>query len=185
METPHWHWKKGIKRFLYTTALVAVLLSGKSYKEWWWKQLGEDRKKRYEMTIGKWVSWITSLFQHEPWKFFDKKISPDGQYSIYTYILKYGGTSWAVKKQAHNQWIGKAVKIIDENGKDLTKSPKKLESWERVTVYVINSEVENETIEDMKCKWWEYFWIDVSRYNTQMDLTSFEERNRNKWYSPE
>lgn len=40
--------------------------------------------------------------------------------------------------------------------------------------------VENESTlsEKLKCKWWEYLWIDISSYNGTMNLSNFKNRNR-------
>jgi hypothetical protein len=35
----------------------------------------------------------------------------------------------------------------------------------------------------MKCKWGEYFWIDISKFNEDIDLDEFKKWNRAKWDS--
>ena len=43
-----------------------------------------------------------------------------------------------------------------------------------------NSEPEKKSAEKMKCKWWEYFWIDISEKNESINLTRFKKWNRTK-----
>ncbi len=40
-----------------------------------------------------------------------------------------------------------------------------------------------ENVENMKCKWWEYFWIDISHHNKRLDLDKLLLTNRVKWDS--
>ena len=119
------------------------------------------------------------------WKIIaTKRISSDW-YKVYSYIVKdWALTGW-IKHQAVEQLnlkTSKWIKITYRNWKEYNKY-KILKKWEKVYIKIPQEhhESENDIIDKMKCKWWEYFWIDVSRYNDQINLASFEERNNKKW----
>ena len=59
-------------------------------------------------------------------------------------------------------------------------------SWKESRTTDIETQNENiEIVDWMKCKWWEYFWIDISKFNEDINLEDFKNRNRKKWDSEE
>lgn len=121
------------------------------------------------------------------WKIIDtKKISSDW-YKVYSYTVKNWALPDWVKSQAVKQLnlkTSKWIKITYRNWKEYDKY-KILKKWEKVYVKVPQEhhESENKVIDGMKCKWWEYFWIDISHFNEDIDLEKFKKRNREKWDS--
>lgn len=127
------------------------------------------------------------------WNF--EHIRDSDEYKIYSYTVNYiaapasiRGIALATLKPA-NIWNVWSIKITDIywNEYDETHIFNK---WEKIYVKIPkekppkeNPESEKKPPEDMKCKWWEYFWIDISQHNQKIDLKEFKDRNRLKWDS--
>ena len=133
------------------------------------------------------------------WGFEYKKESKDGNYDVYSYKIKTWWKPAAVRAKAVAQWLAdkkdgilitrRSWKPYDENhefepwDKVYVKIPKDIESesvWSTEMLQTdsshTNPERQQESIE-MKCKLWEYFWIDISHFNN-FDLQKFENWNR-------
>ena len=127
------------------------------------------------------------------WEF--KYIRDSDEYIIYSYITNSIALPYIIKKLAKsklNLENAKWIKITDIKWNKYAET-KVFKKWEKVFVKIPkkenpesekeskkeNSESEKESTEKMRCKWWEYFWIDISENNT-LSLTEFKEWNREK-----
>ena len=125
--------------------------------------------------------------QPEIWKFKYENLSKDRNDYVFSYVVwsKIKGywtilnELWKELKLKFINWI----RITDSKWKDIRGPFKNEKIYIKIPKYCI--ETNTIIIDNMKCKWWEYFWIDVSRYNSEINLTSFEERNKGKWESTE
>ncbi len=124
------------------------------------------------------------------WKIIDTKRISSDWYKVYSYIVKdWALTGW-IKRQAVKQ-----LKLKDDKWIIITNinwEPKhgygqfhRFKKWEKVYVKISqeHKESENKVIDGMKCKWGEYFWIDISHFNEDIDLEKFKTWNRTKWDS--
>ena len=125
------------------------------------------------------------------WKF--DYIRDSDEYKIYSYTINY----WAIPATIRGLLMTKGLNLgnitwilitdVKWNKYDETHIFKK---WEKIYIKVPKKKVEKEDPEpekkppeDMKCKWWEYFWIDISHHNQNINLKEFKDRNRLKWDS--
>ena len=125
--------------------------------------------------------------QSNIWKLEYKNISSDWKFEVYSYVVDQSTTTqWEILNKAkkklnlnNTRWLG----ITNSNWVPY-KPQETFKIWEKIYLKIpVSIENNIQIIDGMKRKWWEYFWIDVSRYNDQVNLTSFEERNRKKWDS--
>ena len=116
-----------------------------------------------------------------PWTFKYEKSGKD--YTVYSYnIGNSTKTYWNILNDLGNDFKlknDKWILITDSKWKELQWPFKNEKIYIKIPNYLFENDVK--IIDWMKCKWWEYFWIDVSRYNDQINLASFEERNNKKW----
>lgn len=103
----------------------------------------------------------------------------------------------------HQELKLKKTAEVSENGLDIyedSKEPKTTEEKELQEIISndINEEADvelyrasklrennklSEEYEEMRCKWWEYFWIDISHHNKRLDIDKLLSTNRKKWDS--
>ena len=102
-----------------------------------------------------------------------KNLSRDWKYKVYSYTTTltrempiYIKIKALTQLQSRNINL---IKITDINWKEYPKNSP-IEKWKKVFIKIPtnkkeNFEPEKISTEKLKCKWWEYFWIDVSKFN--------------------
>ena len=126
--------------------------------------------------------------QSNTWKFEYKNKSRDWKSDVYSYIVDQSTT---MQRQIINKAKNELNLKNNTRWLEITNSkwekygPQKIfKVWEKIYLKIpVSIENDIQIIDGMKRKWWEYFWIDVSRYNDQINLASFEKRNNKKWES--
>lgn len=120
-----------------------------------------------------------------PWEFEYLHNSKNGEFLIYAYKIKNWWTSETIKNQAVKKWLAKSkewIQITDRHANQYDVNHR-FSAWEKVYVRIPKQEKEDSDTDTMKCKWWEYFWIDISEKNENINLKMFTEWNRKKWDS--
>lgn len=133
----------------------------------------------------------TNIEKGKPWEFIKLWDTKDKKFLKYLYTVKTWWTPEAIRKKAVEKWLAKSKKWIQITNKNATPYDEnhKFSAWDEVYVRIPknqkedNKESDTEIIDGMKCKWWEYFWIDISKFNEDIDLETFKKWNREKWDS--
>ena len=81
------------------------------------------------------------------------------------------------------------VLVTNKTGKEFS-SDKRFSEWDTVYLKVpknliLVSNESDESVDDMRCKWNSYFWIDVSKHNSEINLDEFIKWNREQRDSPD
>ena len=134
----------------------------------------------------------------------------EGNYKIYSYKVKRWDSINKIKQNLNAKQLGLKTKewilLKDKNWNILNNH---IILWQEIRIWIPKDniiEVEVKIIDWMKCKWWEYFWIDVSRFNNALRqntwesnesykkryneywencYNSFKQRNEERWDSKE
>ena len=122
--------------------------------------------------------------QSEPWKFEYKNTSRDWKYEIYSLTIDSSTTNqWAISNKAKKELNLKNTRWLEiTDSKWLKYGPNKtFKNWEKIYLRIpITIENDIQIVDGMKRKWWEYFWIDISKFNEDIDLNKFKKWNRKK-----
>lgn len=151
--------------------------NGSQKTEIWLSRLKTDTNlKNLETKIRKPKTWIFEYI----------RISSDQKYKVYSYIIKTWWTPNAVRAQAlkngkaeSKNWIlvtNIKWKPYDENHR--------FSAWDKIYVKIPSNKETNNSKEEFRCKWWKYFWIDISSHNGSIDLNRFKRWNRAQRDSP-
>ena len=122
--------------------------------------------------------WVTD--NPQSWNF--EYIEDNWNYKIYSYTVKRRDSIHSIKNLAEEQlklrtqrWIN----ITYTNWNEYSQWGV-LIAWQKVHIMIPKTDftetVDNsiEIVDWMKCKWWEYFWIDVSRFNNGVRRLEWE-----------
>ena len=128
---------------------------------------------------------LQNQIKEEPWKFYYKRESSDKKYSVYSYTIRLRGTPIDIKRKAKEQLNLNSIDgvLVVNRWWHEYDSSAHFQQWDKIYIKVPKIESVNDKTESMKCKWWEYFWIDISKFNEEINLKKFKERNRKKWDS--
>ena len=124
--------------------------------------------------------------QSNIWKFEYKNISSDWKFEVYSYIVGQSTiTQWEIltkaKKELNLRSNTRWLEIT--NSKWIQYKPREAFTvWEKIYLKIpVSIENNIQIIDGMKRKWWEYFWIDISHWNEEINLELFKNWNREKW----
>ncbi len=178
------------------TKIQSEILSSKTNQ---WKTLSDIQKiEEIEKMINSVSKKIDALYneitnQHLAWDSADNKsifksiggwienkiLNPIGRFFK---NLFWWWNSWdnPDNENQGNEWDNSPDQTT-ENGWTDENAPS--ETWTDSTDDTNGVENETTSTEKLKCKWWEYLWIDVSRFNTMMNLEAFKKWNRENWDS--
>lgn len=146
--------------------------------------------------------------QPNTWKFEYKNTSSDWKFEVYSYIVDQSTTTqWEILNKAKKELNLNNIRWLEITNSKWTpyKSQETFKVWEKIYLKIpVSIENNIQIIDGMKRKWWEYFWIDVSRFNNGIGrnkgesdrsykkrcdewwdkfYTEFEKWNRWKWNS--
>lgn len=120
----------------------------------------------------------------ELWKLEYKNTSRDWKFEVYSYTVDSSTTSqWAISSKAQKELNLKNTRWLEITDSKWEKygPNKKFKIWEKIYLRIpVTIENDVQIIDWMKRKWWEYFWIDISKFNEDIDLNKFKTRNRKK-----
>ena len=130
----------------------------------------------------------------DEFKFLNK--SKDENYFVYRHIVpdlvkNYTTSDMLKRKIKRHLGFGTidGILITDRDGNEYP-SDKEFKAWEKIYFKVPSELVcvdnfQDTSVEMMKCKWNSYFWIDVSKHNSEINLDEFIKWNREQRDSPD